>query len=405
MKISIIKPSIFLLSIMLMLYSCQSKNTAIEKDTLLQEKNIKQDTALPADEVMLSEKQIETMGIQLGLVEKKNLTNLVKANGFIILPPQQKANVSTFIGGVVKSVNVIAGDQVKKGQTLALLQSPEYIQLQEDYLKAKSNLAFLEKDYARQKEMLGDSATSEKLVQQAQNNYNATRATVLSLQNKLKLLGISANDLDNGNMAAAISVASPITGYVQKVNVNVGKFADPALVMFEIVNSHQLFIDLQVYEQDLDKIKAGQKVLLSLPNQNAPIGEATIYAIDKSLDSATKSITVHAKITKNGNADLIPGIYVNASIQTGDNTVTAVPDAAIYKEGQTENIFILSKIKNEGQNKKYFFSAKEVKTGVSNAGFTEVTFLENILPNAQIVTKGTYYIVSEKNKGAGGEQD
>jgi cobalt-zinc-cadmium efflux system membrane fusion protein len=388
-----------------MLYSCQSKNTGIEKDKPVQEINVKQDSALPADEVMLSEKQFETMAIQLGSVEKKNLTNLVKANGFIILPPQQKANVSTFIGGVIKSVNVIAGNQVKKGQTLALLESTEYIQLQEDYLKAKSNLAFLEKDYARQKEMLSANATSEKMVQQALNNYSATQATVLSLQNKLKLLGISANDLDKGKMAAAISVVSPITGYVQKVNVNVGKFADPALVMFEIINSHQLFIDLQAYEQDVDKIKAGQKVLLSLPNQSTPIGEATIYAFDKALDSATKSITVHAKIIKNGNTGLIPGIYVNAYIQTGNYMVTAVPDEAIYKEGQTENIFILSEIKNDGQNKEYIFSAKEVKTGISNAGFTEVAFPENIPPNARIVTKGTYYIVSEKNKGEGGDQD
>jgi len=388
-----------------MLYSCQSKNTAIEKNKPVQEKSVKQDSALPSGEVMLTEKQYETIGIQLGSVEKKNLTNLVKANGFIILPPQQKANVSTFIGGVVKSVNVIAGNQVKKGQTLALLESTEYIQLQEDYLKAKSNLVFLEKDYARQKEMLSANATSEKMVQQALNNYSATQATVLSLQNKLKLLGISANDLDKGKMAAAISVVSPITGYVQKVNVNVGKFADPTLVMFEIINSHQLFIDLQVYEQDVDKIKAGQKVLLSLPNENAPIGEATIYAIDKALDSATKSITVHAKIIENSNSGLIPGIYVNAYIQTGYNMVTAVPDEAIYKEGQTENIFILSEIKNEGQNKEYIFSAKEVKTSVSNAGFTEVAFPESIPPNARIVTKGTYYIVSEKNKGEGGDQD
>ncbi|MDE3183151.1 MAG: efflux RND transporter periplasmic adaptor subunit [Bacteroidota bacterium] len=404
MKISIIKPPIFLLPIMLILYSCQSKNTTIEKDKLVQE-NVKQDTALPADEVMLTEKQVETMGIQLGSVEKKNLTNLVKANGFIILPPQQKANVSTFIGGVVKSVNVIAGNQVKKGQILALLESTEYIQLQEDYLKAKSNLVFLEKDYARQKEMLSANATSEKMVQQALNNYSAIRATVLSLQNKLKLLDISANDLDKGKMTTAISVVSPITGYVQKVNVNIGKFADPSLVMFEIINSHRLFIDLQIYEQDMDKIKAGQKVLLSLPNESTPIGEATIYAIDRALDSATKSITVHAKITKNGTSVLIPGIYVNAYIQTSNDKVTAVPDEAIYKEGQTENIFILSEIKKEGQNKEYIFLAKEVKTGISNAGFTEVAFPENISQNARIVTKGTYYIISEKNKGAGGDQD
>lgn len=404
MKILIIKLPVFLFAIMLMLFSCQSKNAAKETGNAAQEGNVKQDSTLPPNQVAISEKQFETMGIQLGTVVKKNLTSLVKANGFITLPPQQKANVSTFIGGMVKSVNVIAGDQVKKGQTLAFLESTEYIQMQEDYLKAQSNLAFLEKDYGRQKEMLNANATSEKIVQQALNNYNATKATVQSLQHKLTLLGISVQNLNNGNMVTSVPVVAPIGGYVQKVNINVGEFADPSLVMFEIINTNLLFIDLQAYEQDVDKIKVGQKVLLSLPNQNTPVGEATVYAIDKALDSATKSITVHAKIKK-ANPGLIPGVYVNAFIQAGNNTVSAVPDEAIYKDGQTENVFILSEIKNEGKNKDYIFASKEVKTGVSNAGFTQVTFLENIPSDAKIATKGTYYIISEKNKGEGGDSD
>jgi cobalt-zinc-cadmium efflux system membrane fusion protein len=196
MKISIIKFPFFLLSITLVLFSCQSKNAAKKKENSTQEMSVKQDSTLPANEVSISEKQFETVGIQLGTVEKKPLASLVKANGFIILPPQQKANVSTFIGGMVKSVNVIAGDQMKKGQTLAFLESTEYIQMQEDYLKAKSNLTFLENDYGRQKEMLSANGTSEKMVQQALNNYNVTKATVQSLQNKLELLGISIQNLN-----------------------------------------------------------------------------------------------------------------------------------------------------------------------------------------------------------------
>jgi cobalt-zinc-cadmium efflux system membrane fusion protein len=202
-----------------------------------------------------------------------------------------------------------------------------------------------------------------------------------------------------------LPIVAPISGYVQKVIVNVGEFVDPGLSMFEIINTNQLFIDLQVYEQDVDKIKEGQKVLLSLPYQSAPIGKATIYAIDKALDSATKSITVHAKIIKNANPGLIPGVYVNASIQTGNDMVNAIPDEAIYKDGQRENVFILSEIKNEGKNQDYIFVSKEVKTGVSNAGFTQVTFMENIPSDAKIAIKGTYYIVSEKNKGEGGDSD
>lgn len=405
MKISIIKFPLFLLLVCLVLSSCQSENTTEKNEKSNEEMSVKQDSTLPANEVLISEKQFETVGIQLGTVEKKPLASLVKANGFIILPPQQKANVSTLIGGMVKSVNVIPGNYVKKGQTLAFLESTEYIQMQEDYQKAKSNLTFLEKEYGRQKEMLSANGTSEKMVQQALNNYNVTKATVESLQKKLELLGIPVQNLNKGNIVATVPIVSPISGYVQKVNVNVGEFADPGLLMFNIINANQLFIDLEVYEQDVEKIKEGQKVLLSLPNESTPIGTATIYAIDKTLDSATKSITVHAKIVKNKNPSLIPGVYVNAFIQAGKEMVNAVPDDAIYKDGETENVFILSGIKNQGNNKEYIFAPKEVKTGVSNAGFTQVTFMENVALDAKIATKGTYYIISEKNKGEGGDTD
>ncbi len=405
MKKSIIKSSVVLMLIALGIYSCQSQNGNKGGKEQANETAAKQNAGIKTGEVDLSQKQFDAMGIQLGNVEQRNLSDIVKTNGFIILPPQLKADVSTFMGGVVKSVNVIAGDQVKKGQVLAMLESPDYIQLQEDYLKAKSNLSFLEKDYARQKEMLSANATSQKMYQQTTDNYNSTKATVLSLQNKLKLLGISINDLENGQMVSAIPVLSPLNGYVQKVNINVGKFVDPALQMFEIINNSELLIDLQVYQQDIGKVKPGQKVYFSLPDQNSAQSEATVFAIDRGFDNATKAITVHAKVLRNGRTDLFPGIYVQAYIEVGNKRANAVPSDAIYKDGETENVFLLSQIKIEGGSKNYIFLPVEVKAGVSDEGYTAVSFLDSIPPNAKLVTKGTYYIVSEKNKGESIEQD
>ncbi len=101
----------------------------------------------------------------------------------------------------------------------------------------------------------------------------------------------------------------------------------------------------------------------------------------------------------------MPGIYVNAFIETANESVTALQEEAIFKTGETENIFILSRTYVEKQDTNYIFSMKEVKTGASEAGYTQVSFLENFPPSAKVVTKGTYFLVSEKNKTQGGEQD
>lgn len=180
-----------------------------------------------------------------------------------------------------------------------------------------------------------------------------------SLQKKLELLGSPIQNLNKGNMQGTVSIVAPISGYLQKVNVNVGEFADPGLLMFNIINASQLFIDLQVYDEDVDKIKEGQKVLLSLPNGNKPIGKATIYAINKTLDSATKSITVHARVGNNSTSALIPGVYVNAFIQAGNEMVSAVPDDAIYKDGETENVLFYQKLKMKATIKSMFLYQKK----------------------------------------------
>ncbi|HYM94560.1 MAG TPA: efflux RND transporter periplasmic adaptor subunit [Chitinophagaceae bacterium] len=405
MKHSIIRISLLSLACVFFLYSCQMESEDKEKAERAQEEAAKEKAGLKPDEVMLTKKQFDIMKIELGNPVQKNLTNIVKSNGFITSPPQNKANVSPVMGGIVKSVSVIPGSYVKKGQVLAYLEHPDYIQLQEDYLKAKSSLVFLEQEYNRQKNMLSDSATSKKLVQQTQSNYNTISATVLSLKNKLSLLGIPINSIENGRILQAVPLVSPISGYVQKVNVNVGKFADPTQIIFEIYDNSTLFIDLQIYQQDLGKIHIGQKLTFTTPSLSTANTMATIYAIDKAFDSSNKSITVHARVDRNSRADLMPGIYVNAFIETGNESVTALPEEAIFKIGETENIFILSRTHVEKQDTSYIFSVKEVKTGASEAGYTQVSFLENFPPSAKVVTKGTYFLVSEKNKAQGGEQD
>lgn len=114
---------------------------------------------------------------------------------------------------------------------------------------------------------------------------------------------------------------------------------------------------------------------------------------------------VHAKVDRNQRKDLLPGIYVNAFIETKAENVTALPDEAIFKTVETENVFILSRTQVEKQDTSYIFSVREVKTGASEARYTQATFLENMPPAVKIVTKGTYYLISEKSKGEIPEQD
>lgn len=410
MKTTSIKFLLILIITSIGLISCKQESADKEKQEQMQEQAIRQKAGLKPGEVMVSQKQFETVGIQLGNVEQRNLTDLIRANGFITLPPQHQASISAFMGGVVKSIFVQVGDYVKKGQTLALLEHPDYIQLQDDYLKAKSNFAFLEKQYARQKELYASNATAEKTFQQTESDYNTAKAAYNSLENKLRIIGIDLEKLEKGEIVSSCPIVSPISGYVQTVGVNLGKFADPLKEIFSVVDNSQLQLSLQVYEKDIYKIKTGQKIYFTLPNQKDITGGAAIISIGKALDENTKSFTVLARVSnsqrnKNSRSNFLPGIYINAFIETGTNKVNSLPNEAIINEGQKNAVFVLLRTINDAEGKEFIFAMRDVKVGISNAGFTEVTFLEELPKDAKIVTKGAFFIESEMSKGAGGEVD
>jgi cobalt-zinc-cadmium efflux system membrane fusion protein len=410
MKTSSMKLFLILSLLSIGLISCNQESTDKEKQAQQQEQQAKQKAGLKPGEVMISQKQFESVGIQLGSVEQRNLKDIVKANGFLTVAPQHKASISAFMGGVVKSIFVQVGDYVKKGETLALLEHPDYIQFQDDYLKAKNNFAFLEKQYARQKELYASNATAEKTFQQTESDYNTAKATFKSLESKLKLLNINLNKVVKGEIESAVPIISPISGYVQTVGVNLGKYTDPMQEIFSVVDNSQMQVQLQIYENDILKVKSGQNIYFTLPNTGQSInksiaGYASVFSIGKALDNSTKSITVLAKVTGQTQQDFLPGIYVNGFIEAGTNKVNSLPDEAIIKEGQKNAVFILSRTIADSEGKEFIFGMRDVKVGISEAGFTEVTFLEDIPQDAKIVVKGAFFIESEMNKKEGGEVD
>ncbi|HEY4784762.1 MAG TPA: efflux RND transporter periplasmic adaptor subunit [Bacteroidales bacterium] len=394
--------STLFLATVIVLYSCGNTGGGKDKeeDEKGKEQAAKDSVGLRKNEVMLSFKQYDAVSIQTGSLQKQNLDEAVSANGYLAVPPQNKANVSVYIGGVVKSIVVTEGDHVNKGQSLAMLEHPDYIQLQQDYLSTHNNFVLAEKEYLRQKELYSTNATAEKNFQKAENDYNAVKISLASLAEKLKLIGIDAEKIDYNTLNSGIVLKSPIDGYVIAIHATIGKFIDPSTVMFEVVNTSNMNIVLQIFENDISKIRPGEHLSFTIPDESGFHSEGIVYAIDKIFDEVKKSFSVRAKVTGNINSQaLLPGVYVNAAIETTNSPTTTLPDEAIVKEGQSEYVFILSRTKSIENQKYYVFEMKEVKTGTTVGGSTSVTLLEQVPDNIKFVTKGAYYIQSEKNKG------
>jgi membrane fusion protein, heavy metal efflux system len=362
--------------------------------------------------VHLNEAQFKNAGIDTGWFSQKNLSEVINANGYTILPPQNQAQVSVQLPGTIQSIKVIEGQAVKAGQVLATMQSMAYNNLRlereklnEELSATQANLEFLRLEFARQKELSDENVNAKKVFQKVSADLQAAEAKIRTLETQIGIL--SQNIEIGGNTSSPIiNITAPISGNIVDVNVTIGAAAEVGKPLFSIVDNSQMHVDLLVYEKDLFRVKPGQNVRFILTNQGNQEIRGKIFSVGKSFENETKSVAVHADIL-NEKQMLIPGMYVNALIDIGVNRVDALPLDAIVKAEGREFIFLwekenLTAIPEPGHEPETSFARIEVKTGSSQLGFVQVTPLVEIHHGDKIVVKGAYYLQSHLQKSEGG---
>ena len=391
----------FLLSVLLLI-SC-AKETADESQP---EENHEEEGA-----VGLSEAQMKNAGITLGIIEEKQISGTIKVNGVLDVPPQQLVSISAPLGGFLKNTVLLQGSRVKRGQVIATIENLEFIQMQQEYVEAKSNFEFAKGDYERQQELAKEKVNSDKTLQQSKANYTTWQAKYNGLREKLKVVNLNIAAVEEGNFRSSINLYSPIDGYVTQVNVNIGKFVSPTDVLFEIVDTQHLHAELIVFEKDVRKLKIGQKVRFTLANETKE-RIATVYLIGREI-SEDRTIQIHCHIDQE-DKELLPGMYLMAVVETGGASVPALPSDAIVDFQGRKYIFLATeedhmegkaKEAEESHEEEQHFRMVEIKIGNSEFGYSEILLSDSLdIESSQVVIKGAYALLSKlkNSEGEGG---
>jgi cobalt-zinc-cadmium efflux system membrane fusion protein len=366
----------------------------------------------PATIASLTTEQIKTVGITYGTVEMKELTATIKANGNLKVPNNSKGNATSLYGGVIKSLNVQIGSFVRKGQVIATIANPQFIQLQEEYLTAASKITFAEQELARQKELNEGNAGAKKNLQSATAELSSLRTRRASLQQQIQLMGINPNTVSNSNLKSALVVTSPISGTVSNVFAKIGSYVDVSSPVAEIVDNGSLHLDLNVFEKDLPMLKVGQIIHFTLTNNPTTEYDAVVYSIGTAFENESKTIPVHCTV-KGNKTGLIDGMNITGIVSLNNVTTPAVPTTAIVEADSKFYIFVITNKEPEEHHEEgeethdhkeaekdkeaeptntTNFEKIEVVKGVTNMGYTAVTFVTDIPAGAKIVTKGAFFI-------------
>jgi cobalt-zinc-cadmium efflux system membrane fusion protein len=346
----------------------------------------------------LNAKQLQTMNINLAPPEKKNLLPIILATGKVITKPNSSAIVSSNIEGKIEKIMVVQGQQVRKGQPLFAISSMPLIELQQTYLAARNEAAFLKIDFERQAELIRNNIGALSEYQLTQSRYKTARNLEESISEKLKLLGVDLDQLrneENSNVVSQIYIKSPIDGSVFKIPVTLGQSIAGETELAEIINLSQLHADIDVYEKDIDQISINQEASIEFVNQSIPRVTGKVEQIVKSIDPDSRSIPVFISFDTPENSSVLPEMRVKVSI-TGKNNkekTYVLPKSALLQEGELFYIYTATQ-----KDSLYVFKKIKIGEGDSNNTETEIVFSEALPENVYIVQNNVYLIDTEARK-------
>lgn len=367
-------------------------------NTKKQAENSEENALKEQTQVDLTDEQVKKVNIEVGHLTEMVFENAIEANGKLVIDPQSEATVTPQTGGNIKQILVKEGQIVAKGQIIAYLSHPDFVNLQTQYLSSLNQQKYLSKEFARQAMMMKEGVGAGKDYDRIKSELKIVNGELQMLSAQLRKMGINPSSIRKGNPKMTIAIKSPIRGTVEQIDVQTGQYTTPEMPIMKIVNTDNIFVELQVFLHDISKIKVGQSVQFKQSDNSGKNYRGKVYSIGKTFNNENQTVDVRVNIMGD-RTGLIGGMYIQAQIATNAIKMKAVPYEAIAeKDGK----FYIYKASHQGSRWKFFpVGVKKIK---EENGFVAIEPLEDTKKLSNIVQSGAYYLLSEMNKGETGEE-
>ena len=373
--------NIYILTLFALLFNCENSKT---NNKIPLEESVLDET------IELSKAQFESQNMKLGEIKNQSFKNTIKTSGFIDVPPQNKASVSSYFEGYIKKTPLLIGDVVKKGQLVVSLIHPSYIEIQQNYMEVSEQLAYLKSEFERQKTLFEENITSQKNFLKAQSIYKSNLAHHNGLKQKLKMMNINPKSVEKGNISSTINLYAPISGSISKVNVSNGSYVSASSQIIEIINTEHTHLELSVFEKDILDIKKGQLIEFTIPESSSKIFKAEVHLVGTSIDETNRTIKVHGHINDENELHFIMGMFIEANIIIEDINSFALPKHAVKT---SDNLSYALALKNQ-INENYSFEKVNLETGKENENYIEILNADKF-KGYKFLTSGAFMLLSD----------
>jgi cobalt-zinc-cadmium efflux system membrane fusion protein len=362
--------------LILTIFSCKNKEDKKEEITA------------PQNIISLNQAQQKASKIQLGKIETLIFEKEIELKGKIALNPNSTVSVALPTSGIVKNIYVKIGDRVRSGQVLATLYNREMVEIQQDYLTAKSNNTYLSKDFQRQKELNESKAVSDKAFHQSDRDFQINQINLQALKQKLINLNINPNNLHSKNIKESIPATSQNNGVISKMNIHKGQFLQEGEALMEIASTSGATAVFSVYEKDIPYVAVGQSI--EVYTLNNPFKSKCMVKSISPVMKEDNSLDVFCDLV-NPSFSIIGNAVIYGKLTSRKAEGKALPKEAIVQfEGKN---YIFKKLQNQS------FEMVEVIVGRAKDNQVEIEFVNSKEDtNNQWVISGAYaLLMSLKN--------
>ena len=352
--------------------------------------------------------------IEIEIVTQQSIAGVISATGKILVPENRMAVIGPVNQGRIVRLYAGQGTRVRKGQKLAELESADIDQAEADYLKALADyqtalrssaaeVKLAQESYDRNKLLYEQKITAGKNLQSAEhdlevakaaaeNSVNGTKAALTAARRKLLILGLTDATIDalskRTDLAATFSLNSPIDGIVIERNATIGASVGTDANLFKIINLSQVWIDANVFEKDLQRVRPGQEVKLTVPAFPQTTFSGRVIFVDSVVNPETRTVNVRTEVA-NPDGRLKPDMFANVQIVTDVNRAAiSIPQSAILNDEGKTVVFVA-----DGNG----YKKRQVQAGIQNNDRVEI--VDGLNAGDKVVVKGNYLLLEQSRPG------
>jgi membrane fusion protein, heavy metal efflux system len=342
------------------------------------------DTSSSATAQLFTLPQDQMAHVQVVTIAAARLTRTLRLTGAVAYNAFKTTPVITQVGGPVSRILVVPGQQVKEGQAMLDVSSPDYSQLLDAYLKAADSFRLADKNWVRAQDLYQHKAIAQRDLEQAESDRNQAQADLNAADQGMKILGIkNPGDLAKAPSSALIPVLAPISGEVVERLVSPGQVVQAGQTQaFTISDLSTVWVLANVYQGDLSAVRSGDDVVVQ--NDAYPgTFHGRISYVSPALDPNTRTLQARI-VVDNPGEKLKRDMYCTVIVTAGSiANAIAVPDASILRDDNNQPFLYLAMNGNQ-------FGRRDVEIGQSLNGQTQI--LKGLSPGEKVVGDGSLFL-------------